>query len=83
MSFMDKIEKALNKLGTKERKRVKEILLRIEKSDFQNLDIKKLKGREDIFRLRQGDIRIIFCRKDNSIKILTIERRSSKTYKKR
>ena len=80
---MDKVEKALNKLGAKERKRVKEILFRIEKSNFQNLDVKKLKGREDVFRLRQGGIRIIFCRKDNSIKVLMIERRSSKTYKKR
>lgn len=80
---MDKIKKVLNKLSPKEKQNVKEILLQIDRSDFQNLNIKKLKGRTDIFRVRQGNIRIIFYKKSNSIKILTIERRGSKTYKKR
>ena len=39
---MDKIEKALNKLGFKERQKLKSILLRIERNDFRNLDLKKL-----------------------------------------
>lgn len=80
---MDKIEKILNKLSPKERKRVKDILLKIDSNDFQNLDIKKLKTRDDIFRIRKGDIRIILCKKENSINVLSIERRGSKTYKKR
>jgi|AntAceMinimDraft_18_1070375.scaffolds.fasta_scaffold05598_1 mRNA-degrading endonuclease RelE of RelBE toxin-antitoxin system len=80
---MDKIEKALNRLGSKVRQKIKSILLQIEKDDFRNLDLKKLKGRRDIFRIRKGDIRIIIHKTDNSIKILSIEHRSSKTYRQK
>jgi len=81
--YMDKIEKALNRLGSKVRQKIKSILLQIEKDDFRNLDLKKLKGRRDIFRIRKGDIRIIIHKTDNSIKILSIEHRSSKTYRQK
>lgn len=80
---MDKIDKALNRLGFKERQKLKGILLQIERNDFQNLDLKKLKGRKDIFRIRKGDMRIIIYKTNDSIKILSIERRGSKTYRKR
>ena len=79
---MDKIKKALNRLSSKERRRLKEILLQIDAGDFQGLDLKKLKGRNDVFRARKGNIRIIFRKKDDSIKILSIERRGSKAYSK-
>jgi len=79
---MDKIKKALNRLSSKERRRLKEILLQIDAGDFQGLNLKKLKGRNDVFRVRKGNIRIIFRKKDDSIKILSIERRGSKTYSK-
>ena len=79
---MDKIAKALNKLSTKERKRVKEILSQINEGNFQTLNLKKLKDRNDIFRVRKGNIRIIFRKKDNGIRVLTIERRTTTTYRK-
>jgi len=78
---MDKIKKALSRFNSKEKQRLKEILLQIDKGDFKNLDFKKLKGRNDIFRVRKGDMRIVFRKKD-SIKILSVERRGSKTYRK-
>jgi len=78
---MDKIEKVLNRLSPKERKRIKEILLQIDKGNFQNLDLKKLKDRDDVFRVRKGNIRIILRKIDGSIKVLSIERRSTTTYK--
>ncbi|MBU2109339.1 type II toxin-antitoxin system RelE/ParE family toxin [Patescibacteria group bacterium] len=79
---MDKISKALKKLSSQEKKIAKLILENIAKNDFKNLDIKKLKGHDNIFRVRKGKIRIIYkTNKDNSIFILTIERRSDKTYK--
>lgn len=80
---MDKVDKALKKLSPKEKQQLKEILVQIDKGDFQGLDIKKLKGRDDIFRVRKGNIRIIFRKIEQSIKILTLERRASKTYKKK
>ena len=79
---MDKIEKALNKLSSGEREKLKKILIQVERKDFQNLDLKKLKGRNDIFRIRKSNIRIIFRKINNSIKILSIERRSNNTYNK-
>jgi len=77
----DKIEKALKKLTDKERKVVKNILTKIQKEKTKDLDVKKLRGRDDIFRIRKGKIRIIFRSSGKDILILSIERRSDKTYK--
>lgn len=79
---MDKIDKALNKLKEKEKTKLKNLLLRIDRGELKGLDIKKLKGKKDIFRVRHGDMRIIIHKIDNSIKILSLERRTNKTYKK-
>ena len=65
----------------KERKVVKEILVGIEKGEFTGLNIKKLKGRKDIFRVRKRVIRIIFQKTDADIFVLSIERRSDRTYR--
>ncbi|MEK7149299.1 MAG: type II toxin-antitoxin system RelE/ParE family toxin [Patescibacteria group bacterium] len=80
---MDKIKKALQRLTKKEQKIIKKILHLLKSGTYVGLDIKKLKGREDIFRVRKNDFRIIY-RVDHkgSIFILTIERRNEKTYKK-
>jgi len=80
---MAKINKASNKLSSKERSKLKEILLQINKGDFHGLDLKKLKARKDVFRVRKGSIRIIFRKTDETIKILTVEHRGSKTYDKK
>jgi len=80
---MDKIDKALRKLGVKEKEKLKNVLLKINKGDFRGLNLKKLKGRNDVFRVRQGNMRIIFRKQDDTIKVLALERRGSKTYKKR
>lgn len=78
---MDKIEKALKKLTEKERERIKEILTQLKTKSFRNLDIKKLKGRDDIFRVRKNDLRIIYEVVGGNVFILSIERRSEKTYR--
>jgi len=79
---MDKIAKALKKLTAKERQKIKTILQQIKNGDFLNLDIQKSKGQKQIYRVRSGKIRIIFHKTKTSIKILTIERRSDRTYEK-
>lgn len=78
---MDKIEKALVKLTEKERRRMKQVLVRLERGDVGGLNIKKLKGRNDIFRVRKGDIRIIYRFSGKAIFIMAIERRREDTYK--
>ncbi|OIP80395.1 MAG: hypothetical protein AUK20_01410 [Parcubacteria group bacterium CG2_30_45_37] len=77
---MDKITKALKKLTAGEKEIVKEILTKIDSLDFNGLDIKKLKGRQDIYRVRKGKIRIIYRLNDNRVIILTLERRNDNTY---
>ncbi len=78
---MDKIEKALNKLSDKEKKIVQTILEQLHNKQLRNLDIKKLKGRNDIYRVRKGKIRIIYRIDDlGKIFILAIERRTDTTY---
>jgi len=64
---MDKITKALKKLTAGEKEIVKEILTKIDSLDFNGLDIKKLKGRQDIYRVRKGKIRIIYRLNDNRV----------------
>ncbi len=78
---MDKIAKALKKLTSGEKEIVKTILIKINCRDFSGLDLKKLKGRQDIYRIRKGKIRIIFLiDKNKKISVLTIERKNDNTY---
>lgn len=59
---MDKIAKALGKLSEEERKQLKGLLLAIKVGNLKKLDLKKLKGRDNIFRVRKGKLRIIFLK---------------------
>ena len=78
---MDKINKALQKLTVRERETMKEILVKLKGQQFRGLDMKKLKGRDDIFRVRKGKIRIIYrIDSDSQIFVLAIEKRSDTTY---
>lgn len=80
---MDKINKNLRKLNVKERTLVEKILVQLKKQDFKSLNMVQLKGYSNIFRVRKSNIRIIFQhgKKDTDINILSIERRSEKTYR--
>lgn len=78
--MVDKISKALNKFTQKEKDLVKSLLLKISKNNFEGMNIKKLKGRADIFRARKGKIRIIYRLSNGQIYLLVIERRSDNTY---
>lgn len=78
---MDKIEKELQKLSVKERAWIKEILEKIARQDMRGLEVKKLKTRKDIFRVRKGNMRVIYRDNNESISILAIERRNENTYK--
>jgi mRNA-degrading endonuclease RelE of RelBE toxin-antitoxin system len=78
---MDKIAKALQNLSSKEKEIIKNILLKIKEESLFGLDLKKLKNCDNIFRIRKGKLRIIFKKQDDGqYSILTIERRSDKTY---
>ncbi|MEK7179198.1 MAG: hypothetical protein AAB727_03005 [Patescibacteria group bacterium] len=78
---MDKISKALRALTQKERDAVRSILTKLAQNDTSALDIKKLRGHDDIFRVRKGHLRIIYRVKGNAIFLIAIEKRREDTYK--
>lgn len=79
---MGKLDKALKKFTPKERLEIERLIGRILHRDFSGLDCKKLKGVKNLFRLRKGDIRIIFELKSGKEPlIMAIERRREDTYK--
>jgi mRNA-degrading endonuclease RelE of RelBE toxin-antitoxin system len=77
---MDKIKKILEKLSASERKVLKNLLTQLKAGNLKGLDIKKLKGQINIFRVRKGKFRVIYQNLENSIKILYLERRCDHTY---
>lgn len=76
----DRITKALNKLSDKEQSRLKIVLNLIRLGRFDGMDVKKLKGRDDVYRVRKGDMRIIYIKTDFETHILAVERRTDTTY---
>ena len=78
---MDKIDKALNKLIFKEKGRIKNIIKALQLGRFDNLNIKKLKGFQDVFRVRKGRLRIVYQLLGRKIIFLKIDKRKKNTYK--
>ena len=72
---MDKIKKFLLKLTKKEMALIKAILGDVLMLDLQNYDVKPLKGYKGFYRLRKGDIRIIFTKEKNTAVIIDIDYR--------
>jgi len=77
---MDRLAKAPQKLRSGEHARVESVLVKIAARDWSGLDVEKLKGRDDMYRVRTGSIRIIFRVADAQVFIVSIERRSGTTY---
>jgi len=78
---MDKIDKALGKLTFKEKERIKNIIKALQSGRFDNLDIKKLKGFQNIFRVRKRGLRVVYQLLGKNIVILKIDKRKEDTYK--
>jgi len=77
---MDKLAKALAKMPDKDRQKILAILIRVRARDYDNMDFKKLAGRDDIYRVRHGDWRIIFYLSKDKVNILAVDKRSDNTY---
>jgi len=78
---MPTLKKLLSKFGREDRIILEFLIDKIISLNWRSLDIKKLQGYEDIFRLRKGKLRIIFYKRKLNIGIINIERRNEKTYK--
>ena len=78
---MNKIDKYIKRLRPKERVDILEILEQIQAGLLLGLDIKKLKGYDNYFRVRKGKTRIIFhLDKSGQPVINRVERRGENTY---
>ncbi|MDO8183628.1 MAG: type II toxin-antitoxin system RelE/ParE family toxin [bacterium] len=78
---MDRIDKSLDKLPIKEQIKTIGIIKLIQSKKWDNLDRKKLKGYGNIYRVRSGQVRIIYQEnKDSTITILDVGRRNNTTY---
>ncbi|MEX1027131.1 MAG: type II toxin-antitoxin system RelE/ParE family toxin [Candidatus Paceibacterota bacterium] len=78
---MDRIQKELQKLSAKEFAAVKEVIAKLESGVIDELHVKKLKGHTDIYRVRIGNIRVIYRVGKEDIHLLAIRRRSDSTYR--
>lgn len=67
------LSKLLSKFNIEDRKILESAIVKIISLDWHNLDIKKLKGYQDIFRFRKGKLRIVFTKIDKNIRIINIE----------
>jgi mRNA-degrading endonuclease RelE of RelBE toxin-antitoxin system len=78
---MPTLKKLLCGFVKKERQTLELLTAKILSLDWRDLDIKKIKGHQNIFRVRSGKIRIIFSKNGDKIAFFSIERRSETTYK--
>ncbi len=76
---MDRINKVIQKIPTKESDKIGEVIERLTKGDLNNLEIKKLRGHDSIYRVRVGKYRIIY-KTGREIKLLEISKRNDSTY---
>jgi len=72
--------KKVKKMPKNIQKRALEVLRLLENFPFVRIDIKKLKGKERLFRVRIGWYRILFILADNKIYVSDIDIRSKVEY---
>jgi len=77
---MDKIKKLFEKIAEKDRKILKEVVIKLVSGDEKGLDIIKVKD-SDFYRLKKGNFRIIFHYENKIVIIDSIKIRNEKTYK--
>ena len=78
---MPALRKLLSKFDKAERKIIEALIEKVISLNWRGLDVKKLKGYQNIFRVRKGKIRIIFSTNGKNISILSVERRREDTYR--
>ena len=74
---MDRFLKIIASLHPKMRKRVLDTIKLLQAHQIQGLDIRKMQGYDHVFRCRLGDIRIIFRKYNETIKVLDVDFRGN------
>lgn len=78
---MDLFQKFLNRLDKKRKIAIQNVMEKIHAGDFANLDVKKLKGEDNVYRVRKGRIRIKFTIKPTgTVEFIDVDFRDDNTY---
>ncbi len=78
---MDLIQKFLKRLDAKRQAAAQQVIDKIYARDFTTLDMKKLKGYKDLFRVRKGKMRIQFTIDEKgNVELQSIDFRNDNTY---
>jgi mRNA-degrading endonuclease RelE of RelBE toxin-antitoxin system len=77
---MNKNEKLLRRISKEDQHRIEQAVFFIKKGDFARLDIKKISGEENAFRVRVGKFRIKFLKREKWNEIAEICRRGDHTH---
>ena len=80
--MVDRITKRLNKLSRKDRDAAELVLARVKRGELKALHVKKLRGSDNLFRVRKGRVRVIFAVQGKNYEIIDVDLRSDTTYKK-
>ena len=78
---MINIEKQSRKVPKNYRERIEVVIERLVARDFSALDRRRLKGYENIYRVRVGNYRIIYHDDGGKIILKAIRRRNEATYR--
>lgn len=79
---MDKLTKYLKRLARNDLRTVELTIDLLVRGKLKNLNIKKLRGHKDVYRVRVGSTRIIYREQNGKIKLLDISKRDESTYRK-
>lgn len=81
--MVDKITKSLRKLTPKEQRALQVVMKRILEGRVAGLDVQKIKGSHKIYRVRKGDLRIMYgVGRNGQHYLIGVERRTNTTYNK-
>ena len=81
--MVNPIDKFFHKVNKKEKLILQSLVEKILSGDVSDIDVKKLVGSSNVFRAKKGGIRIIFSKESSGeVNIISVGRRSEKTYKK-
>lgn len=77
----DEVTKFLARVTKEERNLLLEMVDKILKNKLAGLNAKKLVGSTNVYRVRKGKFRLIYKRTKSDCIIMSIDRRSEKTYR--
>jgi mRNA interferase RelE/StbE len=72
LTFSKDARKFIDKQTSQTKQRIRNALLQLAEDPFSNRQVKRLKGTEDILRLRVGDFRVVFSMEEEKLVILII-----------